>query len=68
MGGWRGEGEGTKSLYTHNTKSLVLFQAREAAKPKVEAKVIEEEIVHEDNEWGKRTFDLSVIFLIYIVM
>ena len=58
----------TKSLYTHNTKSLVLFQAREAAKPKVEAKVIEEEIVHEDNEWGKRTFDLSVIFWIYIVM
>ena len=42
---------------------FVLFQAREAAKPKVEAKVVEEEIVHEDNEWGKSTFNFFGYFL-----
>ena len=63
-GGGGGLNHCTPTIPNH----LFLFQAREAAKPKVEAKVIEEEIVHEDNEWGKRTFDLSVIFWIYIVM
>lgn len=41
-----------------NTTTLIIFsplQKKEAERPKVEVVEVEEEVVHEDNEWGEHT-------------
>lgn len=50
-----------------------LLQKKEAERPKVEVVEVEEEVVHEDNEWGEQTtvspnsvrFDRSVCNILY---